>query len=357
MQFKKYYKDILSLVASLSLLGTVYFVNHYDIKQLYREFATLSLKVKSQENQIKTLSSRVDLLAKQNQDLLIELENHNKTRGNENALLLERLKDLEYKVEVLSMKSTITKNSKVFNDRFEFVDKQENRIGNYETKGQVLVAWKDDYLATKKVNVNTIGEINLVPKIKKLDKDEFVSYIDESYLDGITIHGQGKVQKIETPILLQSIKWVKSMRWGSHNDRWIRPIKNILCIFNNKLLKIKFAGLDSNNFTFGNYHFEEKKFQYGNYLNYQEKLRKTFVILDSSDRQKLILKKIDAFCKKNNLQFINDSSLLKRISNSVEFPNVYFGSFDNKFFKIPEFLLENIMSDKQDYFIFNEKNN
>ena len=92
MRFKKYYKDILSLVAALSLLGTVYFVNHYDIKQLYREFATLSLKVKSQEKQIKTLSSRVDLLAKQNQDLLIELENHNKTRGNENALLLERVK-------------------------------------------------------------------------------------------------------------------------------------------------------------------------------------------------------------------------------------------------------------------------
>ena len=199
MRFKKYYKDILSLIAALSLLGTVYFVNHYDIKQLYREFATLSLKVKSQEKQIETLSSRVDLLAKQNQDLLIELENHNKTRGNENALLLERLKDLEYKVEVLSMKSTITKNSKVFNDRFEFTDKQENRIGKYETKGQVLVAWKDDYLATKKVNVNTIGEINVVPKIKKLDKDEFVSYIDESYLGGITIRGQGEVQKIEPP--------------------------------------------------------------------------------------------------------------------------------------------------------------
>ena len=199
MRFKKYYKDILSLVAALSLLGSVYYINHNDIKQLYRDYALLKLKVESQEKQIKTLSSRVDLLAKQNQDLLIDLEEHDKTRGSENALLLERLKDLEYKVEVLSMKSTITKNSKVFNDRFEFVDKQENRIGNYETKGQVLVAWKDDYLTTKKVNVNTIGELNLVPKIKKLDKDEFISYIDESYLGGITIRGQGEVQKIEPP--------------------------------------------------------------------------------------------------------------------------------------------------------------
>ena len=57
MQFKKYYKDILSLVASLSLLGAVYFVNHYDIKQLYREFAGLRLKVQSQEKQIEDLQN------------------------------------------------------------------------------------------------------------------------------------------------------------------------------------------------------------------------------------------------------------------------------------------------------------
>ena len=198
MRFKRYYKDILSLIAALSLLGTVYFVNHYDIKQLYREFAGLRLKVQSQEKQINILEDRVDLLAKQNQDLLYELREHNKTRGSENALLLERLKDLEYKVEVLSMKSTLS-NGKVFNDRFEFSDKQVNRVGQYETKGQVLVAWKDDYLSTKKVNVNTIGEINLSPKIEKLNRNEFVSFIDETYVGGITIRGRGEVQKIEPP--------------------------------------------------------------------------------------------------------------------------------------------------------------
>jgi len=98
----------------------------------------------------------------------------------------------------LSMKNTLS-GGKVFNDRFEFTDKQVNRVGNYETKGQVLVAWKDDYLTTKQVKVNTIGEINLSPKIKKLDKDKFISYIDESYLGGITIRGQGEVQQIEPP--------------------------------------------------------------------------------------------------------------------------------------------------------------
>ena len=198
MRLKKYYKDILSIVSAVLLLGTTILINKYDVKQLYREFATLSLKVDAQEKQIEGLEDKVSTLIVQNQRLLNDLEQHNETRGNENTLLLERLKDLEYKVEVLSMKNTLS-NGKVFNDRFEFTDKQVNRVGQYETKGQVLVAWRDDYLTTKKVNVNTIGEINVVPKIKKVDKDEFYSYIDESYLGGITIRGQGEVQKIEPP--------------------------------------------------------------------------------------------------------------------------------------------------------------
>ena len=198
MQFKKYYKDILSIVGAVLLLGTTILINKYDVKQLYREFATLSLKVNAQEKQIESLEDKVNVLIVQNQRLLNDLEEHNKNRGNENALLLERVKDLEYKFEVLSMKNTLS-GGKVFNDRFEFTDKQVNRVGNYETKGQVLVAWKDDYLTTKQVKVNTIGEINLSPKIKKLDKDKFISYIDESYLGGITIRGQGEVQQIEPP--------------------------------------------------------------------------------------------------------------------------------------------------------------
>ena len=200
MRFKKYYKDILSLVGAVLLLGTTILINKYDVKQLYREFATLRLKVDAQEKVINGLEDRVNLLVVQNQRLLLDLDKHNKTRGSENVLLLERLYDLEQKVEILSSKPLVSMtNGKVFNDRFEFTDKQVNRIGQYETKGQVLVAWKDDYLATKKVNVNTIGEINLSPKIEKLDKDKFVSYIDDVYLGGITIRGRGEIQQIEPP--------------------------------------------------------------------------------------------------------------------------------------------------------------
>jgi hypothetical protein len=160
----------------------------------------LRLKVQIQEDIIKNLQEQLDYHIELSETLTHELDDHNETRGKENLLLLERLKELEQQVEILSSKQlTSMTNGKVFSDRFEFSDKQVNRVGQYETKGQVLVAWKDDYLATKKVDVTTTGEIVVKPQIKKLDKDKFFSYIDESYVGGITIRGQGDVQKIEPP--------------------------------------------------------------------------------------------------------------------------------------------------------------
>jgi len=94
MRFKNYYKNILSIVSAVLLLGTTILINKYDVKQLYREFATLSLKVNAQEKVIESLEDRVNTLVVQNQRLLNDLEEHNKNRGNENALLLERLQEL-----------------------------------------------------------------------------------------------------------------------------------------------------------------------------------------------------------------------------------------------------------------------
>ena len=151
MRFKKYYKDILSLVSAILLLGTTILINKYDVKQLYREFATLRLKVDAQEKVINGLEDRVNLLVVQNQRLLLDLDKHNKTRGSENVLLLERLYDLEQKVEILSSKPLVSMtNGKVFNDRFEFTVDRTNSALQFATtqaaEGQVPMLSHDEIL-------------------------------------------------------------------------------------------------------------------------------------------------------------------------------------------------------------------
>ena len=198
MQFKKYYKDILSLIASLSLLASVYFANHYDIKQLYREFVGLRLKVQSQEKVIGNLRDEVEQYRDLYSSLQGELEAHDKTRGKENAEFYTRLYELEREVELLSDKVR-TSNFSAGNDVRKFYDRQENRLGFYETNGTALLGWKDDYLTTAQFKLNTIGQITLEPKIHKVDKKTFYAYIDENSIGGITIIGQGQVQRIPPP--------------------------------------------------------------------------------------------------------------------------------------------------------------
>jgi len=185
MQLKKYYKDIVSLMATLSLLATVLFINKYDVKQLYREFATLRLKVDIQEKVIANLEDRVYNYSKQYRELQIELEEHNKTRGIENADLYERLRELEREILVLSDMVANRKTDTVFSagsDVREFVDRQENRLGFYETQGTALLGWKDDYLTTSQFKLNTVGNLTLQPKIKKSIKMNFIHILMKQVL-------------------------------------------------------------------------------------------------------------------------------------------------------------------------------
>ena len=70
--------------------------------------------------------------------------------------------------------------------------------------------------------------------------------------------------KSEMFSILSSIKWKKSMRWSSFNEKWSRPIKSILCILNEKIINFDYAGVSSGNFTYGNYYYFQKKIKCNN---------------------------------------------------------------------------------------------
>ena len=160
----------------------------------------------------------------------------------------------------------------------------------------------------------------------------------------------------EIPLILSSIKWKKSMRWAYNDQKWSRPIKSILGIFENKKLAFEFAGTKSNFFTYGNYHYSKKKIKCIDPIEYKKKLEKSYVTLNPKEREKCILNSLEEFCRNNDLKFGFKETLVQRISNSVEHTNVFFGSFDINYFKIPEFILQTIITEKQDNFCFKKKN-
>ena len=47
---------------------------------------------------------------------------------------------------------------------------------------------------------------------------------------------------------------------------------------------------------------------------------------------------------------------MSRVSDSVEWPNVFFGSFNETFFDLPEFLLKTIISENKIILLLKKKN-
>ena len=154
------------------------------------------------------------------------------------------------------------------------------------------------------------------------------------------------------PIILSKVRWKKSMRWNSFDEKWIRPIKSILCVFHNKQIVFKYGGVTSSNFTYGNYKYGENKIILKKTNNYEKDLEKNHVILSRKKRQNMINKKLEGFCNLKRSKLVENKDLFGRVVDSIEYPNVLFGTFSEKYFDLPEFLLKSVMFEKQDYFCF-----
>ena len=208
----------------------------------------------------------------------------------------------------------------------------------------------DDRALVGFLKSNDINDVKKLIKKKIKDKEYYF------HLKKIRHKKLRDIFNLEIPLILSSIKWKKSMRWAYNEQKWSRPIKSILGIFENKKLAFKFAGINSNFFTYGNYHYSKKKIKCIDSDSYKKQLKKLYVTLDPKERKKKILGNLEEFCRNNNLKFSFEETLVERLSNSVEHTNVFFGSFDKNYFKIPEFILETIITEKQDNFCFRKKN-
>lgn len=157
------------------------------------------------------------------------------------------------------------------------------------------------------------------------------------------------------PVCLSRVKWKKSMKWSNNREKWIRPIKQILCLFDKKIINFKFAGVDSSKNTYGNYNFSNQKIKSLSFNDYLNSLQRNKVIIKDTDRKKLIISQLEKLSRKLEISFNFDEKFISDVSRLVEFPNVLYGFFDEKFFSMPEDFLVSIISGQQNYFSFRNK--
>ena len=162
----------------------------------------------------------------------------------------------------------------------------------------------------------------------------------------------------QTPVILDKIKWKKSMRWGDFDLNWARPLKSILAIVDGKILNFKFHHLISSNTTFIDKEFEDKKKIFKNFKSYKFFFNQLDIIIDQNLRKRFIEKEFNKISKRKNIILETNNRLLDEVADLVDQPNIILCKFDIKFLKIPKEILIITMQYHQKYFpTFDQKGN
>ena len=164
----------------------------------------------------------------------------------------------------------------------------------------------------------------------------------------------GRATKEVLPEILTAafgaLPWPKSMRWGAHEGRWVRPLQGILCVFDGAVVPMAFGPCESAGSAAGHRFLAPEPFAVSSFADYKAKLRAAKVMLDAAERRNFIRVEADKLAAAEGLSVEWDEGLLHEVGGLVEWPVVLMGRIDAAFMGLPREVLTTPMKAHQRYF-------
>ncbi len=152
------------------------------------------------------------------------------------------------------------------------------------------------------------------------------------------------------PSCITELSWPKSMRWGSHGTRWVRPLHNVLVVFDGKGLQGGVYRLPFGMITFGHRFLAPGPLTVKTFTDYAKNLKAAKVMLDAGERRAAILAGAEKLAMQAKLTLKPDEGLLAEVTGLVEWPVVMMGAIDKDFMDLPDEVLTTSMRAHQKYF-------
>ena len=160
--------------------------------------------------------------------------------------------------------------------------------------------------------------------------------------------------------IVSDFPWANSMRWGSGNLKWIRPLHSILCLLHDEtecnIVPLSIDGIVSSNVCRGHRFAANNEFRVSSFDEYEYKMKEAKVILDRNSRKAKIWNDARTLAFINEMEVIPDEKLLEEVVGLVEWPVVLWGEIDSDFHNLPPEVLQVSMREHQKFFSVTKKN-
>lgn len=156
---------------------------------------------------------------------------------------------------------------------------------------------------------------------------------------------------------LKKITFANTMRWTENNEKFSRPIRNIVILLDNNIIPGKIFNISSSNFLHNHLSSKRKKIQIQHAKEYPLILfQKNNIIADYETRKKTIIKKITNIAQKIDGIIKISNFLIEEVTALVESPTALLAQFQKKFLKIPKKILIHTIEKQQKCFPIYNKN-
>lgn len=180
--------------------------------------------------------------------------------------------------------------------------------------------------------------------IKNKDRGEYVVAVIEEK----GVHVRELLPEILKRIVF-SLHLPKSMRWGSSNIRFVRPIRWLMALFDKEIIGFEIDGIKSSNITRGHRFLSPAAFQIKEISSYKRLLGNNYVVVDREERKRIITNKMETLLASVGRP-VKDEELFETVVNLVEYPVPVIGTFSVDYLKLPRELLITVMKGHQKYF-------
>jgi glycyl-tRNA synthetase beta chain len=154
------------------------------------------------------------------------------------------------------------------------------------------------------------------------------------------------------PQLIRSLTFPKTMRWGNGSFRFGRPIRWITALCGEDVPEFDIEGLKAGRTSYGHRFLARQAFEARDSAHLLSELMARFCLYNQEERRKEIVRQLDLLATGAGGRVAWDAveGLLDEVTQMVEWPKAYVGSYDRRFLALPRCVTIEVMRKHQQYF-------